>query len=268
MVATRALDGAVGPLWLGALRYATGAMVLLIPWLLMRGGVVAWRDLPGVMAVGAIQFGVLIALLNCGLERVAAGTAALLFATFPLMTLLLVAATGQDRLTAAKLGGTVLALVGIGVAVGPGGAADPLGALAVLGAALSGAVAAVLTRPYLARYSLMRVGPVSMLGAVVALGPMAALGGPLPAMDVREWTLVLGIGLSSGLAYWLWLAAIKLAEPAPATLLLGLSPIAAGPLGALFLGETVGLPFWIGCALTLGGIAVALGPRRRLRRAS
>jgi drug/metabolite transporter (DMT)-like permease len=59
------------------------------------------RDLrPSVARI--TQFGILIALLNYALQFIPSARAALIFATMPLLTMILASALGQERLTLAK----------------------------------------------------------------------------------------------------------------------------------------------------------------------
>lgn len=262
MVATRALEGQVGPFTLGFLRYVIGCLVLLPFFLRLRTPRIAVRDRWPVLALGVVQFGVLIALLNAGLERLPAATSAVLFATFPLITILLGAVLGTERLSLGRLGGAALSVAGVAICLGgttmPG---DPLGAVLVLGAALSGALCATFYRPYLQRYPTLQIGMVAMLAAVVTLLPLSlveASPDALAALPAGSWWLILLIGLSSGAGYVLWLTALKHAAASEATILMGLSPVTALLLGWLWLSEPLTAGFTMGLALVLSGVALAV----------
>ena len=110
IVASRFAVAEVPPLTLAMLRYAIGFCCLLpFAWrgareLFGRTAVPPvnasrWRDLLAMAALGIGQFGVLIALLNFGLQHIGAAQAALIFSLFPLLTLLLAAALGRERIT-------------------------------------------------------------------------------------------------------------------------------------------------------------------------
>ena len=104
IVASRAIVAEVPPLTLALLRYAVGFLCLL-PFALgaLRGlRRPRARDLWAMAALGTGQFGLLIALLNWGLQQVPAAPAALIFSLFPLLTLLLGAALGSERITAPR----------------------------------------------------------------------------------------------------------------------------------------------------------------------
>jgi len=220
------------------------------------------RDLVVVMALGIVQFGILIALLNLGLHFISSTRAALLFATFPLMTMVIAALLGRENLTGTKAAGVVLTIVGVAVALGErllteSASGEWLGAVLVLTAALCGAVCSVLYRPYLARYPTLPVGFWAMLASVGFLSGLAGMEGLFtepPRLDPKGWTVVICIGLSSGIAYVLWLWALKHASPTRVTVFLSLSPVTAALLGVWILGE----PFTPGVLLGLAGVVGGL----------
>lgn len=269
IVATRFVVEETGPASLAMLRYAIGFLCLL-PFALAAGRIrIARRDLLPIAALGTIQFGVLIALLNWGLRTVTSARAALIFATFPLLTMLLAAALGRERLTFAKTLGVLLTILGVGFALadrlGEGGdaAGEWPGALAVFAAALSGAVCSILYRPYLARYPTLPVSALAMLASVGFLALLAAIEGFFsapPTFSTGGVAAILFIGVLSGIGYYLWLWALNHTTPTRATLFLALSPITATLLGALFLGEAITPAILLALVLVAGGLWVALRP--------
>lgn len=266
MVATRALAGQVAPFTLGLLRYAVGVAVLLPFLLRLSPPPLARADRLPVLALGIVQFGVLIALLNAGLQHVSAAEGAVLFATFPLLTILLGALTGAEKLSVLRLAGAATSLAGIAVCLGAGTLpGDATGAALVLAAALAGAVCAIYYRPYLQRYPTLQVGTLAMMAAVAALLPASLTEAPtqsLAALPAGAWGLVLFIGLSSGAGYLLWLSALKYARPSEATILMGLSPVTAVIAGHALLGEPFTPGFAVGLALVLSGVSLAVLARR------
>jgi drug/metabolite transporter (DMT)-like permease len=267
MVATRLVVDQTGPASLALLRYVLGA-ACLVPAMLLSGSRArfARRDVAPIAVLGIAQFGVLIALLNFGLRSVPSARAALIFATFPLLTSLIGAALGRERLTFAKLTGVLLTIVGVGLALGDKtlrrGLADDMwvGELAVFASALCGAVCSVLYRPYLERYPTLSVSAFAMLASVVFLVPLAAGEGffaARPELTRVGWMAVAFIGLGSGGGYYLWLWALQHATPTRVTAFLALSPITAAALGAWLLGEPVTPLAALGLASVAAGLAVA-----------
>ena len=180
MVATRFVVDQTGPASLALLRYAIGSCCLLpVVWRSAERTRLARRDLLPIALLGIAQFGILIALLNYGLRFVPSGRAALIFATFPLLTMVLAAALGHERLTLPKILGVLLTIAGVGVALGEkaiqgGGTREWIGESAVFASALCGAVCSVLYRPYLRRCPALPVSGLAMLASVGFLTLLAA----------------------------------------------------------------------------------------------
>ncbi|WP_298724462.1 DMT family transporter [uncultured Ferrovibrio sp.] len=272
MVATRFVVGESGPATLAMMRYAIGALCLLplLHWQKqpMR---FARRDILPIAGLGIVQFGVLIALLNYGLSHVSAARAALLFACFPLLTMIVAALLGRESLTWAKTAGVLLTIAGVALALGEkvfaAASADHwIGEAAVLLAALCGAVCSVLYRPYLQRYPTLPVGAFAMLASVGFLALLAAYEGAFTTWSgysAPGWAAVIFIGISSGLFYFIWLWALRHTSPTRVTIFLGLSPVTAALLGTLLLDEPFTMPLAAGLLLVLAGLWLAHRPKAR-----
>ena len=269
MVATRFVVHQTGPASLALLRYAIGFCCLL-PLIVLAGRVrFDRRDLLPIALLGITQFGILIALLNYGLAYIPSARAALIFAVFPLLTMLLSVALGHERLTLAKGGGVLLTIAGVGVALGetalvsgPTGRAW-IGELAVFASALCGALCSVLYRPYLRKYPTLPVSAFAMLASVIFLAGLAAREGffdALPRFTAGGWLAVLFIGVNSGIGYFLWLWALSHAPATRVTVFLSLSPVTAVVLGALLLAEPVSARALLALACVVLGLWLAHRP--------
>lgn len=279
IVASRFAVAEVPPLTLAMLRYAIGFACLLpfawrealrtlgshapAPVTRSRG-----RDLLAMAALGVGQFGILIALLNFGLQHVGAAQAALIFSLFPLLTLLLAAALGLERVTWQLLAGVLLSIAGVALALGPKLGTGPSagdhwwGELAVAAAALTGAACSVLYRPFLRRYPTVPVSAFAMLASVVFLALLAATEQwpqRLAGISAPAWAAVAFIGVSSGVGYFWWLYALKHESPTRVTVFLALNPVTAAFLGWAVLGER--LPATAIGALALVAVALWVATR-------
>jgi drug/metabolite transporter (DMT)-like permease len=267
MVATRFVVDQAGPASLALLRYCIGVSCLLPAVALSRSRVrFAGRDLVPIALLGITQFGILIALLNYGLRSVSSARAALIFATFPLLTSLVAAALGREKLTTAKLAGVGLTILGVGLALGDktldrgSGGEAWIGELAVFASALSGAVCSVLYRPYLEKDPTLPVSGFAMLASIAFLVPLAAGEGffaSWPPFTPAGWLAVAFIGLGSGGGYYLWLWALRHATPTRVTAFLALSPVTAAALGAWLLDEPVSSRSALGLVAVAGGLVLA-----------
>ncbi len=89
MVATRFVIDQTHPVSLALWRYLIGFCCLLPPVLLSPRVRFERRDLLPIGLLGITQFGILIALLNYALQFIPSARAALIFATLPLLTMIL-----------------------------------------------------------------------------------------------------------------------------------------------------------------------------------
>lgn len=278
LVATRFVVDQSGPISLALLRYIVGFLCLL-PFVLLAGKAarIGRRDLLPIALIGIVQFGGVVAVLNFGLKYIPAGRAALIFATFPLITMLLAAALGHERLTFAKTAGVLLTILGVALALGDkaldrGAGGDAwIGELAVFFSAFCGALSSVLYRPYLRRYPALPVGALAMLASVGFLALLAAGEGfyaAAPRFTAGGWAAVAFIGVSSGVFFYLWLWALERTTATRVTVFLALSPITAAGLGALLLGEPLTLLLLGGLGFVVLGLALAHWPAAQAPNAS
>ncbi len=268
-VATRYAIDQTSPASLALLRYGIGVLCLL-PFVLASPRVpIARRDMIPIALLGIGQFGVLVTLLNFGMLTITAGRAALIFATFPLMTMLLAAAAGREALTGPKALGVCCTILGVAFVLGEkvleGGTTGNqwTGILAVFGSALCGAVCSILYRPYLERYPTLPVSLYAMLASVGFLFLLALAEGSLetiPGIDPPGWMAVVFIGLASAVGYYLWLWALAHTTPTKVAVFLSLSPLSAALLGSLLLDEAMTLGLTAGLACVAGGLWLAHRP--------
>jgi drug/metabolite transporter (DMT)-like permease len=270
IVATRFVIDQTDPVTLAFLRYLIGFCLLLIPaWRSARG----WfsrRDLLPIAGLGITQFGILIVLMNYGLQFIPSARAALIFACVPLLTMTLGSLIGYERMTLLKTVGVLLTIVGVGFALGEKvlhpAAADVgwIGELAVLASALCAALCSVLYRPYLSKYPTLQVSAFAMFASVGFLALAAGLEGHLTSsfhFTNAGWLAVFFIGGSSAIGYYLWLWALGHASPTEVTVFLSLSPITSAALGALLLAEPISMLFIAGLICVILGLWLAHRPQ-------
>ena len=264
IVATRFVVDQTTPVMLAFLRYLIGFLCLLVP--LGFSGWVRFerRDLLPIGVLGILQFAVLIWLMNHALGFIPSARVALIFASTPMLTLVLAAIMGSESLGTNKVMGVALTMLGVAVALGEkalvreGGGWQ--GELAVLGSAVCGAVCSVLYRPYLRKYPTLQIGALAMLASVGFLLLMALGEGSLsrfPSLTPGGWGAVLFIGLSSGVGYFLWLWALNHTTPTRVTVFLALSPITSTVLGTLLLSEPLSWGLLLGLSSVVAGIVLS-----------
>ena len=220
------------------------------------------RDAARLAAVGVcVVVGYHIS-LNVGTTYTTAGTAALVIALSPALTLLLAVGLGLERWSARRAAGLAVAFAGVAIVVllGSGGElsfANAKGPLIVLAAPLSFALYNVLLKPLLTRYDLLALTAATSLVGTAFLLPFLG-GGTLDSVTGASWedaALVLYLGVASTfLGYIGWNVGLRgLGATRAVAYTYVISPLAVA-MGALLLDEPVTLWLVVGGALAVGGV--------------
>jgi drug/metabolite transporter (DMT)-like permease len=262
---TRYLVAGADPVMLAILRWGIGFLCLLPCALLLR---VRWpqrSDWPAVMALGICFFGLFFILYNIAVSYTTAARASLALATLPLHTMVVGAILGVERLTARKIIGVGIAVLGVAAALAAGLAQSPPGAwrgeLIMTGAVFCMAFYNVLSRPLMQRSSALGFLTVGMgAGATVlvfvglAKGSFAALA----HFTIAQWIAGIYLGAGGGaLAFILWVMALARATPTRVANTMTVNPIAATLLAAVLIGEPITPNLLIGLVAVFAGIWIA-----------
>jgi drug/metabolite transporter (DMT)-like permease len=103
------------PFWSGGLRFAIAGLVMGALAVASGHPVPRGRGFTGAVLYGLVGFAAAFALLNTALARVPGGTASVLIATTPLLTLLLAVAHRQERFHLRAIFGAVIAVMGVAI---------------------------------------------------------------------------------------------------------------------------------------------------------
>ena len=267
VVVTRFVVTQTDPVSLAFLRYLI-ATVCMAPVLVTAMKVtMPRRDLLALAALGALFFGIFPWSFSAALVHLPASRVALMVATTPLVTLVISRVRGVEPITLRILGGQLLALTGLWLALRQSPGSELAGARNWLGIALTcvtvlcGAIYNVFSRPYLKRYPPLHVTALSMAAGALFLAPLAAVNGlftTLPTFSPAGWMAVLFLGTIGGaLGFALWIWALERSTPSRVAVFLALNPVTATLLGALLMHEPVTLSFVAGLSCVLGGIVLA-----------
>lgn len=251
---------AIGVMPTAAGRLALSAMVLVAALALMRRRLdwrAHWRDY---FMIGLISAALPFAFFAFAAKSLPAGYSAVLNATVPLFTVLIVWAAGT-RPSASKLVGVVVGILGV-VTLARFGALEPSWmTTAAFAACLAASVLyAFNARTLSARFKTadpLVVAAGSQLGAALALAPfgLSSLPAQMPALGALAALLALGV-ICTGLAYGLFFRLIREAGSERAVTVTFLVPVFAQVWGALFIGEAITWASAIGCALVLFAVAL------------
>ncbi|MDR5854126.1 DMT family transporter [Caballeronia sp. LZ062] len=208
-----------------------------------------------------------------------AGATSVINATTPLWGALVAYMWLKDRLTTMRTIGMAIGFAGVLLLVwnqiatqgahDAGATALParglLAAAAALAASALYGVAGNFAKKYLMDVDATTNAAGSMIGATVALAPLAAMTWPATPVSAHAWEAVIALGVCcTGIAYFLYFKLVASAGPARAMTVTFVIPLFGILWGALFLDEHVSLVMLEGCAVVLAGTALATGVVKRV----
>jgi drug/metabolite transporter (DMT)-like permease len=256
------------PLTLVLLRVTLAALILLPLLRIYRidfpAGISGWTPF---VAVALFNNVLPFSLIVLGQTTIASGLASILNATTPLFTVIVMAVSGEERLSPQRVAGVTIGL--IGVIVLRGGldldlAGQGTGIALCLAAALSYGVAALLARRHLAKSPPLATATFQLTASSVMMAVIAgfvdrpwqlALPGP------TTWLAVIGLAvLSTALAYIVFFQILRRSGATNVMLVTLLVPLTAILLGALVLGETISAREILG-ALVIGSALLVMDGR-------
>jgi drug/metabolite transporter (DMT)-like permease len=253
-----------------------GASLVLAPLLLWRGELPALRvHWKPIFVVGITNSALPFVLFSYALLSITASLSSIFNSASPLFGALIAWVWLKDRLSASRIAGLAIGFAGVlglaGDEASVSGGADASGGLLAVLACLLASVAygysVNFTKRYLAGVPPMAVAAGSQLAAAIVLLAPALWFWPAALPGVAAWANVAGLAVvCTGFAYLLYFRLIAHAGPANAIAVTYLVPAFAVLWGGLFLGERPTGAMLAGCAVILGGTALATGLLRpRLR---
>jgi drug/metabolite transporter (DMT)-like permease len=223
-----------------------------------------WRD---IIVLGALGMGVCGAFVYIGADTTTATNIGLIYATAPILIVVLARAVYGEALSVVQAIGIMLSLVGVVAIVCRGDIGVlfsvnfAVGDIWILGATAGWAVYATLLR-----HRPSTLAPTTRFTAIIAGGIAVLLpftiaegvGGALPALDWTTAAAVMTVAILPSLgAYQAYARAQIVLGAGPTSLLMYLIPIYNSVLAFLLLGEALETYHLIGAALVLPGIYLA-----------
>lgn len=250
---------------IAALRFGTGAVLLVALALLLRSPWPRGRDWLAVTALGILFFGLSQSLFNVALGFTTAARGALAMATLPLLTMVAGALLRVERLTLRKSLGVLIAIGGVALVLLTELASAPpdawRGDFIMVGAAACMALYNVWSRPFIARSGPLAFVAVTMAAGSLCVATISAAGGGFAALTsygAPQWIALAYMGaIGSALSFFLWVSALERTTPTRVASTLTLNPVTASALAAVLLGEPVGIALLAGIAAVLLGIWIA-----------
>lgn len=243
------------------------AAALLWPVLTFSGlkypsGLAAWWPFIG---MGLLNNVIPMSLIVTGQTQIAAGMASVLNATTPIFTMLVLAASGDERLTGPRIVGVACGFAGVVVLRGEIFAvtSDTLGMTLCVAAALSYGLAGLWGRRKLAGVPPL----VSAAGQLTASGVMMAMLAAvieqpwqLSVPGIATWLSLLGLAsMSTAFAYILFFQILERSGATNVMLVTLLVPVTAILLGFVVLGERLGAREILGALLIASALLIVDG---------
>ena len=264
MVVSVALGG-FGPVTVATARTGLGALAL-VALMIARGGrfprdAAVWAH---AVPIGLLSTALPFFLLSWGQQHVPSAFAGLSMATLPLFVLPLAHLFSDEPMSLRRSLGVMLGFCGAAVLLGPGVAdlsgapLSAMGQIACLSAALSYAIASIVTRRC-PRVDAISLSAMTLTVGAVALVPLMLLveGVPRPATPLQN-TAILFLGLlPTALATLIRVRVIQTAGSVFMTLVNYQVPVWAMVFGAALLAEALPARFFMALVLILTGLAVS-----------
>lgn len=258
--AVRIVLAELPPFWSAGLRFVVAGALLLAVTVAQRRPLPRGRHLRGTIVYGLLAFALPYFLLYQALRDAGAGAAMVVLAIVPLLTVLLAAAHGIERLRRLGVAGAAIACAGIVIVAADQLTLDvPLMAVALLvGAAASQAESVVMVKrlppgePLGANAIGMLLGGALLLVVGVATGERFAI-----PTEVNTWAaMAYLIGPGSIGVFMLALYVLAHWTASATSYAFLLFPLVAIATGALLLDEPVQPSFLLGGAIVLVGVYV------------
>ena len=216
--------------------------------------------------LGVLNPGISYALGLIGLTFIAASLSVLLWATEPIMILVLAWWILGDRITKGVLLGALLALAGVLLVVfEPGGQGQPVGvALTLLGVAAC-AFYTVITKKWMVTESTLQVVALQQASALVfavlllGVSPLTGYHAAALTISAEAWLSALVSGaLYYAVAFWLYLTGLRRINAATAGLYINLIPVFGIAASYALLGERLSARQWLGAILIVTTMFVVI----------
>ncbi len=210
-------------------------------------------------------------LLNAGELHVPAGTASIIVASAPLVSVAIAVLAYGERLTGAKIAGSIVAIAGVAVVcLARSGATVTSAIWIVVGAAVVQGIYHPLTKPLLRTRSPLEVATYGMVAGTVMALPLLPWGwNDMVTASASAWGSALYLALvPSALGFVLWGYAVANLPVATSTSLLYLVPAVAVLIAFVWLGEVPHASELVGGIVVIAGVVlISRGDRLRLRAA-
>ncbi len=264
VLSKQVLDRGVAPLTLLAIELCASTLLLALVTLAVGSRPRYSPTLARLALLGVLNPGVAYALGLLGLVSITASLSVLLWATEPVLIILLAVLLLRERIATATVAAVAIALIGVVLVLyRPGATGDAIGVSLTVGAVTACAFYTVLTRRLLLDDSSLDVVLVQQAAALcfalVTLATAKTLG--IAEVGIPNDPLTVALAAASGtiyygLAFWLLVGGLRGVPASVAGSLFPLIPV-FGVVAAYLVGERLGGRQWLGAALVVAAAGAA-----------
>lgn len=254
---------------LGAILWRfTAAVLIIIPWIAFREG---WdwaglrRNLWPLLVMGTVGIVGFNLAMFYGLQSTSAVNASLIMAFSPILTACGTVILGGERLTASRVLGLMLGVMGVALVVTRGSLHGLMqtgiarGDVLMLGGSLAWAIYGLIPRRFVRGLAPLQTGAASLVVTALTLWVICAVARPeamqLPPRAALWAILFMGV-LATALAYLWWNVGVVRIGASRAAGFLNLIPVFT-MLSGLLIGQSLSVAQVLGAALVIVGVVLA-----------
>lgn len=262
-IVAKAVTAHVDPVTLTFLRTIISGLGMIV---LLRARKISWRvdrsdvkrlGLLGLLGIPLNQF-----LYLYGIGFTTAANGALLYATTPVLVLVLSSLLLKEPVTVWKATGIVLAFGGVVIVIFERGldfsSGYTYGNMVIFVAVISWALFTVLGRPLIVKYGALKVTCLAMLMGTAMyfpVGIVSAVVNPIHDISGADWIAILYLGIGTSIVgYVLWYYAIGRIDVSKVAVFANGQPVLATLMAMVFLDYAITGNFVLGGIMTLAGV--------------
>lgn len=198
-----------------------------------------------------------------GTKLASASLASLVNSLNPVVIMIMASIFLHEKLTAKKIGSIILALTGVYLIIGGGGAKGQVaGILFSVFSVLTWSVVSVLIRKITQKYDSIKITLYGLIIAAICNLPISIIeiaSSDEIHMDLQAILAILYMGMiCTGAAYVLWNKSLSMLEAGTCSAFYPVQPLVSILLGIIFLKETITIQIVIGAILIILGVLLSL----------
>lgn len=256
----------ISPIVLVWLRYVVALFTLALIGVATRQSWQIHRQhIPLVGAIGVIGYFISIWAQFVGTQLSSAQMGAVITSATPAFMVIFARVLLKENITVRKGLSVCLATIGVLLIVGVGGIGDSfqIGGIILGIAALTWALMSVLVKLIPDSYSRLVITTYAIMIATAVMTPLVITQITIDKIELLlqpiVWGGILYLGIvSTAGAFYLWNKGLQIVDASRGGLYFFFQPLVGTILGWFFLGEQVGITFWIGTLLILSGVLLVI----------